>query len=54
MVGCRDLRVHEAEEYAEIAGQRINFGDPVSIDGRSGLLLRGMHPLSEEVHTLPL
>ncbi|MHB8788874.1 MAG: PEP/pyruvate-binding domain-containing protein [Desulfobulbaceae bacterium] len=54
VVGCRDLRVYEAEEYAEIAGQRLNFGDPISIDGRSGLLLRGMHPLREEVHILPL
>ncbi|HBI16326.1 MAG TPA: phosphoenolpyruvate synthase [Desulfobulbaceae bacterium] len=54
VVGCRDLRVYEAEEYAEISGQRINFGDPISIDGRSGLLLRGMHPLREEVHILPL
>ncbi|MHB8810563.1 MAG: PEP/pyruvate-binding domain-containing protein, partial [Desulfobulbaceae bacterium] len=54
VVGCRDLRVYEAEEYAEINGQRINFGDPISIDGRAGLLLRGMHPLREEVHILPL
>ena len=54
MVGCRDLRVYEAEEYAEIGDQRINFGDPISIDGRNGLLLRGMHPLREEVHILPL
>ncbi|MFZ5797539.1 MAG: PEP/pyruvate-binding domain-containing protein [Thermodesulfobacteriota bacterium] len=54
VVGCRDLRVYEAEEYAEIGDQRINFGDPISIDGRNGLLLRGMHPLREEVHILPL
>ncbi len=54
VVGCRDLQVYETAEYAEIAGHRINFGDPISIDGRSGLLLRGMHPTREEVHILPL
>ena len=54
VVGCRDLKVYETAEYAEIAGHRINFGDPISIDGRSGLLVRGMHPLREEVHILPL
>jgi pyruvate, orthophosphate dikinase len=54
VVGCRDLRVYEADEYAEINGQRIRFGDPISIDGRSGLFIRGMHPVREEVHILPL
>jgi len=54
VVGCRDLQVYEADEYAEINGHRINFGDPISIDGRSGLLVRGMHPIREEVHILPL
>ena len=54
IVGCRDLQVYETAEYAEITGRRINFGDPISIDGRSGLLVRGMHPVREEVHILPL
>jgi pyruvate,orthophosphate dikinase len=54
VVGCRDLQVYEADEFAEIDGHRINFGDPISIDGRSGLLVRGMHPVREEVHILPL
>ncbi|MDW7772377.1 MAG: PEP/pyruvate-binding domain-containing protein [Desulfobulbaceae bacterium] len=54
VVGCRDMQVYEADEFAEIAGQRINFGDPISMDGRSGLLARGMHPIREEVHILPL
>jgi len=54
VVGCRDLRVYEADEYAEIGDHRIGFGDPISIDGRSGRLVRGMHPLREEVHILPL
>jgi len=53
VVGCRDLRVYETGEYAEIAGHRINFGDPISIDGRSGLLLKGIIPVREEVHILP-
>ncbi len=54
VVGCRDLQVYETAEYAEIAGHRISFGDPISVDGRSGLLARGMHPIREEVHILPL
>jgi pyruvate,orthophosphate dikinase len=54
VVGCRDLQVFEAHEYALINSFRINFGDPVSIDGRSGLFLRGMHSTREEVHILPL
>ena len=54
VVGCRDLQVFESEEYAEIEGHRIMFGDPISIDGRSGTLIRGMHPVREEVHILPL
>ncbi|MDY0350356.1 MAG: PEP/pyruvate-binding domain-containing protein [Desulfobulbaceae bacterium] len=54
VVGCRDLRVYETEEYAEINGHRIGFGDPIAIDGRSGLFVRGIHPVREEVHILPL
>ncbi|WP_420208483.1 PEP/pyruvate-binding domain-containing protein [Candidatus Electronema sp. JC] len=54
VVGCRDLQVFEASAHAMINGFRISFGDPVSIDGRSGLFLRGMHPTREEVHILPL
>lgn len=54
VVGCRDLQVYESDEFAEIDGQRINFGDLVSIDGRSGLLVQGLHPIREEVHILPL
>lgn len=54
VVGCRDMAVYEAEEYAEVNGCRINFGDPVSIDGRHGLLIKGNYPLQEEIHILPL
>lgn len=54
VVGCRDLRVVEAKEYARINNVQINFGDPVSIDGRNGLFLRGTHEIREEVHILPL
>ena len=54
VVGCRDLQVYEADEYALINGFRINFGDPISIDGRNGLFIRGIHPVREEVHILPL
>jgi pyruvate,orthophosphate dikinase len=52
VVGCRLLRVYES--YCEINGQRIEFGDLVSIDGRSGLVLKGSHPVKEEMHILPI
>ena len=54
VVGCRDLQVYETREYAKINGQRINFGDPISIDGRSGLFIKGIHSIQEEIHILPL
>ncbi|NLX19565.1 MAG: phosphoenolpyruvate synthase, partial [Desulfobulbus sp.] len=54
VVGCRDMQVFENEEYAEINGFRINFGAPIAIDGRHGLLIEGNYPLREEVHILPL
>jgi pyruvate,orthophosphate dikinase len=54
VVGCRDLRVVEAKQYAKINGEIIKFGDPVSIDGRTGLFLRGSHAIREEIHILPL
>lgn len=54
VVGCKQLKVYEAAGYCEIGSQVIRFGDPVSIDGRKGLLLAGMHPIHEEMHILPL
>jgi len=54
VVGCRKLKVHEAEQYCEIAGITIGFGDPVSIDGRTGQVLNGKHPIIEEYHILPI
>ena len=54
VVGCNSLKVYEAEERAEINGQEIRFGDSISIDGRKGLLLKGMHPVRKEVHILPI
>ncbi len=54
VVGCKHLKVYEAAGYCEIGSQTIRFGDPVSIDGRKGLLLAGMHPIHEEMHILPL
>ena len=54
VVGCSSLKVYEAEQYCEIAGIRICFGDPVSIDGRNGQVLNGMHPIIEEYHILPI
>lgn len=54
VVGCKHLKVYEAAGYCEIGSQVIRFGDPVSIDGRKGLLLAGTHPIHEEMHILPL
>jgi len=54
IVGCKNLKVYEAEERCEISGHVIRFGDPISIDGRKGLFLRGIHPLKKEVHILPI
>lgn len=54
VVGCRDLQVFESGEYALSNGVRINFSDPVAIDGRKGSFLKGIHEVDEEVHILPL
>jgi len=54
VVGCRDLQVFETRQYARINGFQINFGDPISIDGRNGLFIQGLHEVREEVHILPL
>lgn len=54
VVGCRDMQVYENEGYAQIGELRINFGDPIAIDGRNGLLIEGNYQLREEVHILPL
>ena len=54
VVGVRDLQVFESEQYCTINGSRIGFGDPISIDGRSGHFLREMQAVHEEVHILPL
>ncbi len=54
VVGCRSLKVYEADQYCEINGVRIGFGDPVSIDGRTGQVLNGNHSISEEFHILPI
>ena len=54
VVGCRDLQVFENKEYAVINDFRISFSEPISIDGRNGLFLRGTHSVREEVHILPL
>lgn len=54
VVGCRSLKVYEAEQYCEIAGATIKFGDMVSIDGRTGQVLLGKHNIEEEHHILPI
>lgn len=54
VVGCNKLKVFENEEFCEINGMVIRFGDEVSIDGRKGLFLVGRHPIRKEVHILPI
>lgn len=54
VVGCNALKVYETDEYCEINGHTIKFGDKVSIDGRKGLFLKGLHPIKKEVHILPI
>jgi pyruvate,orthophosphate dikinase len=54
VVGCKHLKVYETGQYCEIGDFRIAFGDPVAIDGRNGLLLRGNHETREEMHILPI
>jgi pyruvate, orthophosphate dikinase len=44
VVGCEALKVYEAESRCAIKNVEIRFGDTISIDGRSGILLRGEHP----------
>ena len=54
VVGCKHLKVYETGQYCDIGSVRIKFGDPVSIDGRNGLLLLGNHEIQEEMHILPI
>ena len=54
VVGCRDMQVYEAEGRAKIGDVTIRTGDPISIDGRHGLLILGNYPINEEIHILPL
>ena len=54
VVGCHALKVYETEEYCDVNGEIIRFGDEISIDGRKGLVIKGMHPAFEEVHILPI
>ncbi len=54
VVGCKHLKVYETGQFCEIGNVRIKYGDPVSIDGRNGLLLLGNHEIREEMHILPI
>lgn len=54
IVGCKHLKVYEDRKYCEIGDFVIKFGDPISIDGRSGQVLSGMHETREEMHILPI
>jgi pyruvate, orthophosphate dikinase len=54
VVGCRTMKVFETEQYCKIGSEVIRFGDPVSIDGRKGIILKGIFPVKEEIHILPI
>ncbi len=54
VVGCKALRVYDTGQYCEIGGVRLGFGAEVSIDGRTGAVLRGRHLIREEFHILPI
>ena len=54
VVGLKELKVHEALQYCDILGRRIAFGDEISLDGRTGLVLQGRHATCTEKHILPL
>ncbi len=54
VVGCKQLKVYETRQYCEIGETIIRFGDPVSIDGRKGEVMIGMHVTHEEIHILPI
>ena len=54
VVGCKALRVYDTGQYCEIGGIRLGLGDEVSIDGRTGAVLRGTHLIREEYHILPI
>ncbi|MCP3667909.1 MAG: hypothetical protein GY696_36380, partial [Gammaproteobacteria bacterium] len=44
VVGCEALKVFELESRCSIGGTELQFGDTISIDGRSGIFLQGEHP----------
>ena len=54
VVGCSQLKVYETETRCEINGTTFHSGDPISIDGRKGLVLHGTHPARKEMQILPL
>jgi pyruvate,orthophosphate dikinase len=47
VVGCRQLQVRDEEGWSELAGHTLRAGDPLSIDGLSGQIYSGTHPVSQ-------
>ena len=54
VVGCQQLKVYENRQYCQLGEKRIVFGDAVAIDGRTGAVLIGQHPVREEHHIMPI
>jgi len=47
VVGCEAMVVSEAEGRCTFNNTIINVGDDISIDGRTGLILKGHHPIEQ-------
>ncbi len=47
VVGCEVMVVYEAKGYCTFKDTVIKVGDAVSIDGQSGLVLKGHHPTEQ-------
>ncbi len=52
VVGCKQLTVMEAKGCARINGLTLKAGDHLSIDGRTGSVFKGTHPISTN-HLVP-
>jgi pyruvate,orthophosphate dikinase len=44
VVGCRELDVDERHRMSTLAGERLDTGDLLSVDGRDGSVYLGRHP----------
>jgi pyruvate,orthophosphate dikinase len=50
VVNCQDLRFDTPGRGCSIGEARFEAGDPIGIDGQSGCIYRGNHPIGAEEH----